>query len=88
MTQAISKGLGTFLDGNNSACFYSCFRRISVANNIGPYAEFLLKFNCQSDPVRKILKLFSARFKAFEYAVIHSILTITTLNLFESRYPV
>ncbi len=49
MTQPISKGLGAFLDGNNSACLSSYFRRISVDNIIGPFAEFLSKFSGQSD---------------------------------------
>ena len=43
------QGSWEFLDGNNSACLSSCFIRISVANNIGPFAEFLSKFSGQSD---------------------------------------
>lgn len=58
MTQPISKGLGAFLEGNNSACLSSCFRRISVATNIGPFAEFLSKFSGQSDPVGTIFEPF------------------------------
>lgn len=67
------QGSWEFLDGNNSACLSRCFKRISVANNIGPFAEFLSKFSGQSDLVGTIFEPLFRRFEKIKLEIINYI---------------